>query len=107
VKLFQRLLTAICGVLSGDRPPPDWHCHRVWLVDGSSYLQRTFGQSGAQQRGCGFPVAHLLALFDFSTRFLLMICAAPLRTHDMSQVERMHTEMQPGDVRIADRRFCS
>jgi hypothetical protein len=84
LELFQRLLTAICGVLSGYRPSTGWHGHRVWLVDGSSCsmpdteeLQRAFGQSGAQRRGCGFPTAHLLTLFDFSTGFLLKICAAP------------------------------
>ena len=64
-------------------------------------LQRAFGQPGGQQKGCGFPVAHLLTLFDFSTGFLLKICAAPMRTHDMSQAERMHDEMRSGDVLVA------
>ena len=33
--------------------------------------------------------------------------AAPLRTHDMSQVKRVHCEMQKGDVLLADRGLCS
>ena len=46
-----------------------WHGHRTFHVDGSSFsmpdtpdLQEHFGQPGAQKPGCGFPVAHLLAL---------------------------------------------
>ena len=70
-------------------------------------LQRAFGQPGGQKKGCGFPVAHLLTLFDFGTGLLLRVCAAPLRTHDMSQVERVHGEMRPGDILLADRGFCS
>ena len=48
-----------------------------------------------------------LALFDSGTGLLVRVCAAPMRTHDMSQAERMHGEMQPGDVVLADRGFCS
>lgn len=114
LELFQRLLTAICGALRTCRGGAGWHGHRVWLLDGSSCsmpdteeLQKAFGQPGGQKVGCGFPVAHLLALFDFGTGFLLRVCAAPMRTHDMSQVERVHGEMQPGDVLVGDRGFCS
>jgi len=114
LELFQRLLTAICNALHGCREASGWHGHRVWLLDGSSCsmpdtveLQNAFGQPGGQRAGCGFPVAHLLTLFDFGTGFLLRVCAAPLRTHDMSQVERVHGEMRPGDVLVADRGFCS
>jgi hypothetical protein len=70
-------------------------------------LQKAFGQPGGQKKGCGFPVAHLLTLFEFGTGLLLRVTAAPLRTHDISQVERVHCEMQKGDVLLADRGFCS
>ena len=42
--------------------------HRTFLVSGSSFsmpdtaaLQAHFGQPGNQAKGCGFPVAHILA----------------------------------------------
>lgn len=91
-----------------------WRGHRTWLLDGSSFsmadrpeLQEHFGQPGAQKKGCGFPVAHLLALFHAGTGFLQRIVTAPLRTHDMAQAARMHCEMAEGDILVADRGFAS
>lgn len=114
LELFQRLIQAVCGVFQSVCPSSLWHGHRVWLLDGSSCsmpdtdeLQKAFGQPGGQKKGCGFPVAHLLTLFDFGTALLLRVAAAPLRTHDMSQVERVHCEMRKGDVLMADRGLCS
>jgi hypothetical protein len=114
LELFQRLTQAVCGVFQSVCHSSDWHGHRVWLLDGSSCsmpdteeLQMAFGQPGGQKKGCGFPVAHLLTLFDFGTGLLLRMIAAPLRTHDMSQVERVHSEMQKGDVLLGDRGLCS
>jgi hypothetical protein len=70
-------------------------------------LQEHFGQPGKQLPGCGFPVAHLLALFHAGTGLVLQILAAPLRTHDLSEVVGLHPELHPGDVLVADRGFCS
>src|SRR5205814_5959431 len=70
-----------------------WLGHRTFLVDGSSFsmpdtpaLQAHFGQPGNQAKGCGFPVAHLLALFHAGTGLLLEVAAAPLRSHDMAGI---------------------
>ena len=91
-----------------------WRGHRTWLLDGSSFsmsdtpeLQAHFGQPGAQAKGCGFPVAHLLALFHSGTGFLREVLASPMRTHDMKHAALMHTGMRPGDVLVADRGFAS
>lgn len=70
-------------------------------------LHAHFGQPGGQQPGCGFPVAHLMALFHAGTGMVLEVLAAPLRTHEMSQVVALHPALQPGDVLVADRGFCS
>lgn len=91
-----------------------WHGHRTFLVDGSSVsmpdtpeLQKEFGQPSGQKPGCGFPVMHLLAMFQAATGFLIHVATAPLRTHDMSQVGHIHPELQAGDVLVGDRGFCS
>jgi hypothetical protein len=91
-----------------------WHGHRTFHVDGSSFsmpdtpeLQKEFGQPGMQKPGCGFPVAHLLALFHASTGFVLQVLAAPLRTHDMAQVALLHPELEVGDILVGDRAFGS
>lgn len=91
-----------------------WRGHRTFLVDGSSFsmpdtpeLQEHFGQPSGQRPGCGFPVAHMLALFHAGTGFLLEVLVAPWHTHDMAQVASLHATLQPGDVLVGDRAFCS
>lgn len=91
-----------------------WRGHRTFLVDGSSLsmpdtpeLQKEYGQPGGQAKGCGFPVMHLLALFDAATGFLISVATAALRTHDMSQIARLHPEMDEGDILVGDRACCS
>ena len=91
-----------------------WHGHRTWLVDGSSCsmpdtpaLQKHFGQPGEQKKGCGFPVAHLLVLFDAASGRLLDVLVSPWRTHDLRRVAELHRPLQPGDVRLGDRGLCS
>jgi hypothetical protein len=115
LELFRRLLGGVCESLAGCREEAArWCGHRVWLVDGSSCsmpdtpeLQAAFGQPGGQRPGCGFPVAHLLTLFHAGTGLLQEVLIAPLRTHDMSQVAEVHPHLEPGDVLVADRGFCS
>jgi Transposase DDE domain len=113
--VFHSLLEATAAVFraataSGSR----WLGHRVWLVDGSSFsmsdqpaLQHHFGQPGGQRKGCGFPVAKWLALFDLTTGMLLRSAAAPLRTHEMSRSSAISRELEPGDIVLGDRGFCS
>jgi hypothetical protein len=110
-QLLTQVTTKLKDVLLGDGL---WHGHRTFLVDGSSVsmpdtpeLQKEFGQPGAQAKGCGFPVMHILAMFHAATGFLLKVATAPLRTHDMSGVSKLHPELNAGDVLVGDRAFCS
>ena len=91
-----------------------WLGHRVFFMDGSSFsmpdtpqLQEHFGQPGCQQPGCGFPVAHWLALMHAGSGMITKMLASPLRTHDQSKATQLHDELQTGDVLVADRAFCS
>jgi hypothetical protein len=91
-----------------------WRGHRTFLVDGSSFsmpdtpaLQERFGQPSNQAKGCGFPVAHLLALFHAGTGLLLEVAAAPLRTSDFAGLADVLGLLTAGDVLVADRGFCS
>jgi Transposase DDE domain len=113
--LFAVLLQRVCDALFPEiEITGRWHGHRTWTLDGSSFsmsdtpeLQAHFGQPSVQTKGCGFPVAHLLALFHAGTGLLLQVLASPLRTHDMKYAASMHVEMQAGDILIADRGLCS
>jgi hypothetical protein len=113
--VFRELLRRVADRI---RPEVDdsgkWHGHRVFVADGSSFsmpdvpeLQEHFGQPGIQRPGCGFPVAHLLALFHVGTGMLMEVLTAPLCTHDMSGVARLHPQLRAGDVLLGDRGFSS
>jgi len=94
--------------------PRLWLGHRTLLVDGTGFsmpdtpeLQAAFGQPGMQNPGCGFPVAHLLVLFDAATGMVLEAWPAALRTHDLKDIARVHEHLRPGDVLLGDEAFSS
>jgi hypothetical protein len=113
--LFQNLLQRVCDALYPELEQTGrWRGHRTWSLDGSSFsmpdtpaLQDHFGQPSGQAKGCGFPVAHMLALFHAGTGLLLRVVASPLRTHDMRHAATMHPEMDEGDLLLADRGLAS
>lgn len=115
LKLLQRLLRKTADALRNELNCRGlWEGHRIWLVDGSTCsmpdtaeLRQEFGQPHGQTEGCGFPIAHLLALFDAYSGMLLEVLAAPLDTHDLSKVWALHPLMRSGDVVVGDRAFCS
>jgi hypothetical protein len=91
-----------------------WRGHRVFLLDGTGVsmpdtpaLQAQFGQPSEQRPGCGFPVAHLLALFHAGSGMLLDLLVAPLRSHDLSYITDVHPHLSAGDVLVGDRAFGS
>jgi hypothetical protein len=113
--LFEDLLERVCDALFPEiQDTARWRGHRTWSLDGSSFsmsdtpeLQACFGQPSAQAKGCGFPVAHLLALFHAGTGLLLRVVASPMRTHDMRYAAIMHPELAEGDILLADRGLAS
>ena len=113
--VFAVLVQRVCDALIPEIDQTGrWHGHRTWTMDGSSFsmsdtaeLQAGFGQPSAQAKGCGFPVAHMLALFHAGTGFLQRVLASPLRTHDMKHAASMHPDLQQGDILVADRAFAS
>jgi Transposase DDE domain len=113
--LFEDLLQRVCDALFPElQETGRWRGHRTWSLDGSSFsmsdtpeLQDHFGQPSNQAEGCGFPVAHILALFHAGTGLLLRVVASPMRTHDMRHSALMHTELDEGDILLADRGFAS
>jgi Transposase DDE domain len=115
--LLDRLQQAVTDAARAEGPDGGatrWLGHRVFLMDGSSFsmpdtdeLRQHFGQPSEQAEGCGFPVAHLMALFDARRGYLLSAGAQPLNTHDMSQAAATHTHLRAGDVLVGDRAFSS
>lgn len=111
---FERLVGQFAQKAADKGEASRWRGHRVWLSDGSGFsmpdtpeLQDAFGQPGGQKPGCGFPVAHILALFDAHSGLLRDVITAPLRTQDIALVSQQHPKLSAGDVLVADRGFCS
>jgi hypothetical protein len=114
VRLLEKLVDQLAGKLDRPMEVVLWRGHRVLIVDGSGFsmpdtaeLQAHFGQSSNQKPGCGFPVAHILCLFDAEAGFLRDVILAPLRTHDMAHASELHPKLLPSDVVVGDRGFCS
>jgi Transposase DDE domain len=115
LEVFHRLVRRVADSLhSATRDAGRWLGHRVFVVDGSAFsmpdtpeLQAHFGQTTVQRPGCGFPIAHILALFHVGTGMLLEVLTGPLYTHDMADVTRLHPRLGIGDVLLGDRGFCS
>jgi len=91
-----------------------WKGHRTWHIDGSTFsmpdtpaLQKHFGQSGNQKKGCGFPVAHLLCQFSATTGLVRDVVAAELRRGDLADTPALHAHLQPKDIVIGDTSFGS
>jgi len=114
LRLFTRLTRRIAAeLIPGSDDGCRWRGHRVWRADGTSFsmpdappLRAHFGQPGAQREGCGFPVATLLVLTN-AAGLIAKTIAAPLRTHDASQIAKLHDQLAPGDVLVYDRAGCS
>jgi hypothetical protein len=113
--VFRALLRQMVGAVIPDTEVIGrWRGHRTFLADGSSFsmpdtpaLQAHFGQPGNQAKGCGFPMAHILALFHSGTGLLMEVAAAPLRSQDIAGLAGILPLLAAGDVLVADRGFCS
>jgi hypothetical protein len=90
-----------------------WHGHRVVGVDGSTFSMsdtkglRTLFRWAPEKRGCEFPVAKFVALFDLITGALLDLVSASMRDHELLIVQRLHDLLRPGDIVVADRLYCT
>lgn len=115
LRVLQILVEKVASELrSATAASATWLGRRVWIIDGSGFsmpdvpaLQRHFGSPTGQRPGCGFPVAHWVALFDLATGMLVRVAAGPMRAHDMAKTPEAEADVRPGDIVLGDRGFCS
>lgn len=114
LSVLQSLLAKTAAAARTKDLPATWNGLRAFLVDGSSTicpdtpaLQKAFGQPKNQKVGCGFPLPKLLGLFDACSGMILELLVAPLYTADLTDTWRLHRLLQPGDLLVGDRAFCS
>lgn len=91
-----------------------WRGRRVWLVDGTCCsmpdtpeLQAAFGQPDAQARGCGFPVAKIVALFCWASGAVLETAIGPWWKSELPLWRQFWPVLSPGELVLADRFYCS
>ena len=112
--VYQAMLSRVCDAAlpEAGHARHRWRGHRTFHVDGSTFsmpdtpeLRKAFGTPGGQAAGCGFPVAHLLVLFNAATGLLLDAFASPMRTGDVAQAAEYLMHLDAGDVLIGDDSF--
>ncbi len=94
-----------------------WAGRTVKVVDGTTVSmpdtpanQQAFPQSHAQKAGVGFPLARMVVLFSLAVGTALDAALGPYRgkqTGELSLFRQLHDRLDPGDILLADRHFCS
>jgi hypothetical protein len=113
--LFRRLLHTVSERLQGQVSAAHlWHGHRVFLVDGSTTVlpdtpenQALYPQHPNQAEGCGFPLARFVALFSLHTGAVHEVNVGAWTTHELTLTRPLYAHLQPGDVLMGDRLFCT
>jgi hypothetical protein len=91
-----------------------WHGRHVKIIDGTSASmpdtaanQAAWPQPSGQKPGCGFPVVRLVGLFSAPTGALLHLAQGALGQSELTLARTLWAELEPGDVLLSDRGFCS
>ncbi len=92
-----------------------WLGHRVLIVDGSTITmadtaanQAEYPQIPGQKRGCGFPIARIVAVFSLAVGTVLEATLGKYegkQTGENSLFRTLYSLLQKGDVVLADRGF--
>ncbi len=105
-QIGQRLSEEVSGTIT-------WHGRRVLLVDGTTCsmpdtpdLQAAFSQPVGQRRGCGFPVAKVVALFCWASGALLEAAVGPLWMSELRLWRTLWAALCPGQIVLGDRFYC-
>ena len=91
-----------------------WHGRCVKSIDGSSVSmpdtlknKKAYPQHGSQKKGCGFPLAKIVVLFSYATGSVVGVIIDVFKTHDIKLARKLTDYLDPGDILLGDRAFCS
>jgi Transposase DDE domain len=89
----------------------------VKLLDGSTVVmpdteanQAEYPQSRSQKPGLGFPIARILLVISLAVGTVLEAAMGPYKGKQASELgllRQISGQLQPGDIALADRFFCS
>jgi len=108
--VFRHALHSVACRLQEKAKGQRWCGHRVWIADGSSCsmpdtpaLQKAFGQPDGPQKGCGFPVAKIVAMFCWASGAVHDIAIGPYRSNELALWYSLWSLLARGDVVLGDR----
>jgi hypothetical protein len=91
-----------------------WCGRRVRVVDGSSVSmpdtpenQAQWPQPSEQKPGCGFPVLTFVGLIALESGAWLRTATGTLRDRESALLPAIWDSLEPGDILLGDRGFCS
>jgi hypothetical protein len=91
-----------------------WCGRSVQVVDGSAAsmpdtpeLQKAYPQSSQQRKGCGFPIARLVALFDWGSGAMRELLVSSTKVGEQTLSRQFHGLLKAKDVLLGDRLFCT
>ena len=91
-----------------------WRGRRVRVADGSGLSmldtpqnQQIYPQHKEQKPGCGFPIMRIVAIFSLATGVLLDLAKDTLKVSEKELLRRLWSWLEPNDVLLTDRGFCS
>lgn len=116
--LLRRLARQTGQELHRQAPLPwRWHGRRVKLVDGTTVSmpdtpanQHAYPQHNAQRPGLGFPLARLVVVFCLAVGTVLDAALGRYQGQQSGEnalFRTLHEGLEPGDVVLADRYYCS
>lgn len=114
-KLLSRLFGQVAQGLENQITLEHLWCGRhVKVIDGSTVSmpdtpsnQKAYPQPGSQASGCGFPMSKIGALFSLTTGAAVALVIDVFNTHDVKLARVLYDFLNPGDVLVGDRAFCS
>ena len=91
-----------------------WLGRRVKIVDGTGLSmpdtaanQLQWPQNSNQKPGCGFPQLKVVGLFCLQSGALLQVAQDDKHHHEIILARRLWHLLQPNEILLADRGFCS
>ncbi|MBD2200468.1 MULTISPECIES: IS4 family transposase [Calothrix] len=91
-----------------------WCGRNVLVIDGSTVSmpdtvenQKEYPQPQTQNPGCGFPIAKIGVLFSLATGAAVALVIDVLNTHDIKLARQLYQFLNPLDILLGDRDFCT
>ena len=91
-----------------------WHGRAVRIVDGgcvsmpdTSENQKAYPQPSVQKKGCGFPVARIVALFSLCTGAILGLEIGSLHVGELVLSHGLWPLLSAGEILLGDRGFSA